>query len=135
MQDSFTVRHVSQSAPGKYVYDFGQNAAGIVELKVQGKRGQTVRLTPAEILDSNHLADQAALTEGMDSLYYLSYTLKGDGEETWRPRFTYYGFRYIQMEGADPAQVSLKALHIRNSAPSNGSFECSDSLFTTASLP
>jgi|GEM_PF-55740 len=129
VQDSFTVQHVSQPAPGKYVYDFGQNAAGIVELKVQGKRGQTVKLTPAEILDSNHMADQAALSEGMDSLYYLSYTIKGEGVETWRPRFTYYGFRYIQMEGADPAQVSLKALHIRNSAPSSGSFDCSDSLF------
>jgi alpha-L-rhamnosidase len=129
LEDSFRTQHVTEPAPRQYVYDFGQNASGIVELKVKGKRGQTIRLTPGEILDKHQMIDQTALTEGMDSLYYLSYTLKGEGVETWRPKFTYYGFRYLQMEGAEPGQVSLTALHNRNSAPSNGSFECSAGLF------
>ena len=82
----------------------------------------------------NKLANQTAT----GSPYYLSYTLKAEGAETWRPQFTYYGFRYVQVQGAQPDTggaknvpviVKLTAIHTRNSAPSNGSFECSNELF------
>jgi hypothetical protein len=126
---------VNQPMQGIYVYDFGQNASGIIELKVMGKKGQTIKLTPSELLYNTNLANQKAT----GSPYYFSYTLKGDGEETWRPRFTYYGFRYVQVEGGVPGNVStqggqpkimsLRLLHTRNSAPQNGTFECSNELF------
>lgn len=125
---------VTQPRPGVYMYDFGQNASGIVELKVKGKRGQTVKLIPAELLNADKLSSQKAT----GSPYYFSYTLKGDGEETWRPRFTYYGFRYVQVEGAapdtarnttPPAVIQLSFLHTRNAASATGSFSCSNELF------
>lgn len=128
------VKSITQPAPGVYMYDYGQNAAGIVELKVRGKKGQTVKLIPAELLNANKLSNQKAT----GSPYYFSYTLKGDGEETWRPRFTYYGFRYVQVEGAVPDSVSntelpkiihLNFLHTRNAAPATGNFSCSNELF------
>jgi len=121
--------------PGKYLYDFGQNASGIIELKVQGGKGQEVRLIPAELITPDNLANQSA----SGSPFYFSYTLKGDGVETWRPRFTYYGFRYLQVEGAvpdtpriaanNPRIVDLKLLHTRNSTPEAGNFTCSFDLF------
>ncbi len=117
------------------MYDFGQNASGIVELKVKGKKGQEVRLIPAELINKEKLANQRA--SGYP--YYFSYTLKGDGIETWRPKFTYYGFRYVQVEGAVPDTagsnndlprvIGLEMLHTRNSTPEVGSFECSNELF------
>jgi hypothetical protein len=128
------VKTISQPQPGIYMYDFGQNASGIVELKVKGKKGQTVKLIPAELINANKLSNQKAT----GSPYYFSYTLKGDGEETWRPRFSYYGFRYVQVEGAVPDTASnaelpkitqLNFLHIRNSAPAMGTFSCSNELF------
>ncbi|MCF6405613.1 glycoside hydrolase family 78 protein [Chitinophaga filiformis] len=128
------VKKVTQVQPGVYMYDFGQNASGIVELKVKGKRGQTVKLIPAELLNASKLSNQKAT----GSPYYFSYTLKGDGEEVWRPRFTYYGFRYVQVEGAAPdtaanillpAITQLNFLHTRNAAPATGSFSCSNELF------
>jgi len=133
--ETFSKPVISQPAKGVYMYDFGQNISGIVELKVSGKKGQTVKLTPAELITDDSLANQKATGKP----YYFSYTLKGDGVETWRPRFTYYGFRYVQVEGGVPANgkqqsdlpsiISLASLHTRNSSPTAGSFECSNQLF------
>jgi len=118
-----------------YVYDFAQNLSGIIELKVQGKKGQVVKLTPGELIHPNKMINQNATGKPC----YYSYTLKGDGVETWQPRFTYTGLRYVQVEGAAPDSasttgdfakiISLTSLHTGNSSASNGSFECSNKLF------
>ncbi|MDP4205587.1 MAG: family 78 glycoside hydrolase catalytic domain, partial [Bacteroidota bacterium] len=118
-----------------YLYDYGQNASGILTLKVKGKKGQVVKLIPAELITPDHLANQNAT----GTPNYLSYTLKGEGVETWTPRFTYTGFRYVQVEGAVPEAEtaasdlpriqSLSFIHTHNSAPVSGSFTCSNELF------
>jgi hypothetical protein len=135
VMETFVPVKVVNPRPGKYLYDFGQNASGIIEIKVQGKKGHEVRLIPAELVTPDNLANQSA----SGSPFYFSYILKGDGVETWRPRFTYYGFRYLQVEGAVPDTlpgmtsdariVDLKLLHTRNSTPDAGSFTCSFDLF------
>jgi alpha-L-rhamnosidase len=131
----FSPQKISQPKPGVYVLDFGQNCSGIVNLKVKGKKGSTIKLIPAELLGEDELANQTASGDP----YYFSYTLKGDGVEDWEPRFTYYGFRYVQVEGAVPATENnnqdkpvieeLRLLHTRSSVPVVGSFECSNPLF------
>jgi len=118
-----------------YLYDFKQNASGIVKLKVTGKKGQTLKLHPAERLMDNGLMNQK--TSGTP--FWFQYTLKGEGEEIWMPKFTYYGFRYVQVEGAVPEGYpnpenlpvikDLQSLHTRNSSPIVGSFNCSNELF------
>jgi alpha-L-rhamnosidase len=135
VMDSFDVKKVYTPQPGKYVVDFGQNASGIVRIKVKGEKGTVVKITPAELLDDKQLPYQGA----SGAPYSLSYTLKGNGTEVWEPRFTYYGFRYAMIEGALPPGVAadnsvpqltaIQSLHTRNSAPATGSFECSDTLF------
>lgn len=120
---------------GIYLYDFKQNVSGIVKLKVKGKKGQTLRLHPAERLMDNGLMNQK--TSGTP--VWFQYTLKGGGEEVWVPKFTYYGFRYVQIEGAVPKGkpnpenlpeiTELQSLHTRNSSPTIGSFNCSNELF------
>jgi alpha-L-rhamnosidase len=135
VKEIFKVKKIFEPAPGIYLYDFGQNASGIVELKIKGKKGQKVKLTPGELIDEQKLVNQKA----SGGPYYFTYTLNGDGEEVWRPRFTYYGFRYVQVEGAasdtvktstdTPKILSLKFLHTRNSTAEVGHFECSNELF------
>ena len=120
-----------------YVYDFGQNASGIVKLKVQGQKGRVVRLIPGELIDNDSIVTQKASGEP----FYFTYTLKGDGEEIWTPRFSYYGFRYVQAQGAVaagkqnpydlPVISGLQMLHTRNSSPATGSFKCSNELFNS----
>jgi len=126
---------VRATGPGVVLYDFGQNASGVVRLAVRGASGQTVTLTPAELLSPDGRPNQKASGEP----YRWTYTLRGGGEETWSPRFTYYGFRYVQVEGALPdgqegpadlpRVVSLERLHTRRSSPEVGRFETSFDLF------
>lgn len=123
IMDTLETQHISEPVPGKYVYDFGQNASGIISLKVRGQKGDTVRITPGELLDEKGLPTQRA----SGGPYYFEYILKGDGLETWQPRFSYYGFRYALVEGVRPH--SLQFLHTRNSAPTVGTFSCSSPLF------
>lgn len=120
---------------GDWVFDLGQNASGIIELKVKGHKGDTVRITPAELLKTDGSANQNATGKG----FYFTYILKGNGEETWRPRFTYTGFRYVQVSGASPVGdskennnvtlLAINGLHTRNAAETIGSFSCSNELF------
>jgi alpha-L-rhamnosidase len=120
-----------------FLYDFKQNVSGIVKLKVHGRKGQLVRLVPGELIGDDTLVTQKASGEP----FYFSYTLKGDKEETWIPRFSYYGFRYVQAKGAVPngepnpsklpVITGLNLLHTRNSSPSGGSFKCSSDLYNS----
>lgn len=135
VMDSFSLKGIKRLSNSAWVFDFGQNASGIPQIKVKGKRGDTIRVIPAELLRSNDSANQRA----SGSPYYFDYVLKGDGIETWQPRFTYYGFRYLQIqgivpknrenEGALPTLIDVKSLHIRNAAEKAGSFACSNKLF------
>lgn len=135
IKETFSAKTTKKLDDGGYLYDFAQNASGIVELKVKGKKGQVVRLIPSELITKENQPNQSA----SGSPYSFSYTLKGNGEEIWRPRFTYYGFRYVKVEGAVPTSektngetaqlLDLKLLHNRNSTPSAGTFSCSYDLF------
>ncbi|QEM08870.1 family 78 glycoside hydrolase catalytic domain [Mucilaginibacter rubeus] len=124
-----------QLANGAWIYDLGQNFSGIPQISVQGKKGDTVRIIPAELVNEDGSANQKA----SGSPHYYSYVLKGNGIETWHPLFTYYGFRYLQVQGAvpqgetntsqQPIIVDVKGLHTRNSAVTVGNFACSNELF------
>lgn len=122
--------------PSVFVADMGQNLAGFPQITVTGKRGQKVTMLVAEKLTRQGVCDQRQTGRQ----HYYEYTLKGDGTETWHPRFSYYGFRYIQVEGAVlkgepnpdelPVIEDLKSCFIYNSAEEVSSFECSNPLFT-----
>jgi alpha-L-rhamnosidase len=90
-----------------WTYDLGQNISGIVRLTVRGHKGDTIRIIPGELIHEDGSANQRAT----GSPYYFTYILKGEGDETWEPRFSYYGFRYLQVDGAVP----------KDSAGANGS--------------
>lgn len=126
------VKKITPLKDGSSLYDFGQNASGIVDLSVQGKKNQEVKLWPSELINPDSTFNQRAT----GSPYYFAYTLSGKGTETWQPRFTYYGFRYVQVFGAVPdgdanpndlpVIKKMNFLHTRNSAPENGTFTCSN---------
>lgn len=135
VHETFASQRITLAQPGKWVYDFGQNASGIIELQVQGRAGDTVRITPAELLAADGTVNQ----KNSGRPYYFTYVLRGSGVETWRPRFSYYGFRYAQLEGGvpqgqanstnRPAVLKLTSLHTRNAALLVGEFACSNDLF------
>lgn len=135
VKKQFNSIHVSETQPGIYVYDFGQNASAIIDLKVRGRKGDKVIMKPAEYLTDQGLANQS----NSGHPYWFSYTLSGKGMEHWQPSFSYYGFRYVQVEGAVPAGVKnpkglpviedLKLLHVSNASKTVGKFTCSNQMF------
>jgi hypothetical protein len=123
MQVFHTVK-VSEPGPGIHVYDLGQNFAGWPQITVRGKAGAQVRLTPGELLDGKGFVSQRS----SGSPEYFTYTLRGSGRETWHPRFSYYGFRFVQVEG-DAEVTDLEGQFLYSSAPQAGEFSCSNELF------
>lgn len=122
--------------PSVIVADMGQNLAGFPEISVTGKRGQKIRMYVSERLTQQGVCDQRQTGRQ----HYYEYTLRGKGIDTWHPRFSYYGFRYIQIEGAVmqgepnplglPVIYSLNSCFVYNSADEMGVFKCSNELFT-----
>jgi alpha-L-rhamnosidase len=109
-----------------YVFDMGQNLSGFPRVTVKGKKGDVIRLIVGENIHEDGLVNQSQ----SGSPYYYTYTLKGDGEEVWQPRFTYYGYRYIQVEGAKPEK--MESCFVYNSSDRIGHFKCSNPLFNDA---
>ncbi len=112
---------------GEKVFDLGQNMVGWVKLKVAGKAGDKVTLKFAEVLDS----DGNFYTENLRNIECSDqYILKGYGEETYEPRFTFHGFRYVMIQGypADLTLNSIKGVVIHSDMDQTGKFRCSDPL-------
>lgn len=124
------VRHMGEILPISFdaqrgIYDLGQNFAGRVRIKVRAERGTMVRLRFAEVLDKGALYTEN-LREARATDYYIC---KGEGEEAWEPRFTFHGFRYVEVTGLpkdNKAEVVGIVLH-SDMAPT-GSFQCSSDL-------
>lgn len=95
MQDLQPVS-ITAMGDGKYIIDYGQNFAGWVKMRVQGASGTTVTLRFAESLqeDGTLFRDNLRAAKATDV-----YVLKGGAEEEWEPRFTYHGFRYVEVVG------------------------------------
>ncbi len=120
---------VKEAKKDIWIYDLGQNIAAVPRLKVKGAKGQTVKLVPSELLGEDGLAWQGSCGGPVS----FSYTLAGRGTESWSPLFTYFGFRYVQVEGAVPAGkpnpgklpvvVSLESIPV--------TYECIESTFET----
>jgi alpha-L-rhamnosidase len=114
---------VTQPRPRVYVFDQGQNIAGWVCLRVTGQSGDRAILRYAESLYDNGTVNQENLRQARATDVYI---LKGGGEEVWEPRFTYHGFRYVQVEGAIEPKIESRV--VRSDISPNGTFECSHDL-------
>lgn len=117
---------VTEPKPGVFVYDFGKNCSSRPALTVRGPAGRTVRLSPSEVLDKDGMIAPRSIGARPNLPVYYSYTLAGRGEETWRPRFTYCGSRYLQVEApTDVTIVSLASEFVHTDLPPTGSFAAS----------
>ncbi len=117
---------VTEPKPGMFIYDLGQNMVGWCRLKVSGPAGTTVKLRHAETLrdDGTLYMDNLRSAKVTDI-----YTLRGTGTEVYEPRFTYHGFRFVELTGY-PGQPPLDAIEgcvVNDDLEASGSFRCSNS--------
>ena len=97
---------ITQLRPGVHIFDMGQNMVGWCRLKASGPKGAEIRLRHAETLreDGGLYLDNLRSARATDTC-----TLRGQGPEVFEPRFTYHGFRYVELEGF-PGEPTLAAL-------------------------
>jgi alpha-L-rhamnosidase len=118
---------VVRTPGGDTVVDLGQNMVGWVRLTVQGPPGATVTLRHAEVLDKDGDFYTTNLRKARAA---VQYTLKGGGPETFEPRFTFFGFRYVAVDGY-PGPVtpdSLTGVVVHSDLPRTGTLETSSPL-------
>ena len=118
---------IHSPSPGIWVFDFGQNISGWVRLEVEGPAGTEVRLRHAELVDEDGSVNMGP-TENAEATD--TYILKGGGPETYEPRFTYHGFRYVELTGypGEPSAETLEARFVHSDVERSGTFSCSNDL-------
>lgn len=125
--DTLQAVSYQRTAPGNYRVDLGQNLSARPYIKVKGDAGRAVTIQVSELPD------------GPWKGHSYTYTLKGGGEEVFRPRFTYFGFQHLFIEGADrpgdadagtgrPVLLDAGADFVTSSAAVAGSFQCDNAL-------
>jgi alpha-L-rhamnosidase len=121
------VREIPDFVNPRWVFDLGQNMVGWVQLRVSGLAGATVTLRYAEALNPDGTLYTASLRNARNTDHY---TLRGDGEEAWEPRFTFHGFRYVELSGfpGRPTLGTITGIVIHSDTPMTGTFACSDPL-------
>jgi len=121
-----------------YVFDMGENLAGLCRLKVKGEAGTKITIKHGELLKKN-----GRLEQGNINVYYHplqakeifqtdTYILKGDGkDEVFTPGFSYHGFQYVEIQSSNPVSLTadnLTGLFIHTDLEPVGKFSCSNEL-------
>ena len=125
--ETFKPVKIFTTPKGEQVIDFGQNLVGWVQMKVNGKSGDKITLSHAEVVDKagNFYTENLRTARSQDV-----YILNGGGEETFEPQFTWQGFRFIKVEGY-PGELkpeNFTAIALYSDMTPTGTFSCSNPL-------
>jgi len=125
--ETFKAVRIFKTPKGETIMDFGQNLVGWITLHVSGRAGDSVRIHHTEVLDKQKNFYTDNLRAAKQEVLYI---LKGQGPETYEPRFTFFGFRYIRVEGYPGTLTpeSITATAVYSDMPPTGSFSCSNPL-------
>jgi alpha-L-rhamnosidase len=118
---------ITEPQKGVFIFDMGQNLVGWCRLRVKGPKGMQVSLRHSEVLknDGTLYLDNIRSARVTDT-----YTCKGEGTEVYEPRFTYHGFRYVEVTGfpGKPEASAIEAMVVNDDVDSAGEFSCSNPL-------
>ncbi len=118
---------ITEPQPGVFIFDMGQNLVGWCRLEVTGPEGAVVALRHSETLKPDGTLYLANLRGAKVTDHY---TLKGKGLEIYEPRFTYHGFRFVEVTGfpGRPALNTLRARVVHDDLTPAGGFACSETM-------
>lgn len=129
----FTAKSITPSGKG-YIYDFGEDNAGVVCLRIDGKSGQKITLDFGEVVVDGKLNKDNIVCDFVCDNYKWNYVQHDeyicvDGWQTWAPSFTYHGFRYVYVEGLLSEQATVDTLQyvvLHSDVKQRATFRCSD---------
>ncbi len=128
-QERIAPARIFKTPAGEIVVDFGQNLTGYVEIALDGAKGEAVELSHAEVLDKNgNFYTENYRSAKAKYLYFCK-----DGAQRYKPKLTFYGFRYIRVDrfpcGAEhAAQENFTAIAVHSDMKRTGYLSCSDPL-------
>lgn len=127
IMEELTPVSVTKLDNGKYILDMGQNMVGWLQIRVRGDRGDRIILRFAESLKDDGSLYTANLR---DARVTDVYTLKGDREETWEPKFVYHGFRYVEVSGypEKPSEDDFVGKVVYDELETTGTFRSSNDI-------
>jgi alpha-L-rhamnosidase len=125
--DRLAPKAVRKLPSGAAVFDFGQNFSGWTQLRVEGPAGTEIRLRHAELLNEDGTLNLGPNENAEATDVYI---LSGGGPEVHEPRFTYHGFRYVEMTGhpGEPGPDALVGLFVHSDVARTGEFRSSNDL-------
>ena len=123
---TLAARAITEPQPGRFVFDLGQNMVGWARIKVPAEKDRTLTLRFSEMLK----ADGTPYTEAYRSAKSTdTYTAAENGLVEWEPRFTFHGFRYVELSGlpadAKPQLDWVAGVVLHSDLPSAGTFTSS----------
>lgn len=120
-------KKITEPAPGTWIFHFGQNMVGWVRLKLQGRKGQKIRLRFGERLQDDGTLYTANLRTAEATDYYV---FGADGEAEYEPTFTFHGFEYVELTGCDapPDLSAVQGIVLHSEMDETGTFFCSHPL-------
>lgn len=123
--ETFKPVQIMTTPQGETVVDFGQNLVGWVQLRLTGTRGQKVTLHHAEVLtkEGNFYTDNLRAADQL-----ATYILNGRTGQVLEPHFTFFGFRYVKVEGFTPSAENMTAIALYSDMEPAGTFTSSDPL-------
>jgi len=118
---------IGSPSPGVYILDMGQNMVGWCRLRVRGPRGTRVYMRHAETLTP---AGALYLDNIRSAKVTDVYILKGGAVEVYEPRFTYHGFRYVELTGfpGKPDPSAIEGIVVHDAVEQTGEFSCASRL-------
>jgi alpha-L-rhamnosidase len=120
-------KSVKEIKHGVYIFDMGQNMVGWVSLKVRANKGTNIEMRFAETLKPDGDLYTANLRSARQEDIYIT---KGGDQEKWEPRFTYHGFRYVELTGfpGKPDLNTIEGKVVYNDIRTIGNFSCSNEI-------
>lgn len=118
---------ITEPVPNVYVFDFGQNLTGWCKLNIKAKKGTEISMRAAELLWPNGKIDTSTVRDALATDHYI---VGSDSLETYSPKFTYHGFRYVCIRGLKerPDTNTLRACVIHNDLTATGNFSSGDEI-------
>ncbi len=126
--DTIEPRLISEPAPGMFVLDFGQNHSGVMRIRVREPAGRRIELRHAESIYPNGRVNGSNLQSAAATDVYIC---AGSGVETWMPRFTYHGYRYVEIKGLSrrPTPGDFTAMVLGTAVAEVSTFQCSKPIY------
>jgi alpha-L-rhamnosidase len=125
--ETLPATNLTVPSPGCYTFDLGQNMVGWAQLNISGKAGDRITVRHGEMLNPDGTVYTANLRGATATDYYIFAT---NGAVTFQPRFTFHGFRYVEVRGLSvpPTINSVTGMVVHSDIFRTGTFTCSDPL-------